>query len=131
SATGLSPAGYFRPWNLLRSAAILVPLKLGAYLPPAALRLMSRSTFGRFVANWSLYRHPGRYTPERVYRDALAMKGASAFWPYFVRCIPLGFRTPSILCGTAKVPITIAWGDHDLILHTSQAKLAREKLSGA
>lgn len=130
SATGLSPAGYFRPWSLLQAALVLVPLKLGSYLPDRALELMSRTTFGRFLTGWALYEHPGRYAPDRVYGDALAMKHAKGFWQYFLRCFPLAFASPAGFRGAAKVPITIAWGDKDRILHKSQAKLAARRTTG-
>lgn len=130
SATCLSPAGYFRPWSLLQASATLVPLKLGAYLPRSVLDRVSRLRLGRLAIGAVLYRHPSRYSAERVQGDVLAMRGGSGFWRYFLRCLPLGFRTPPILCGTARVPITIAWGDRDLILHRSQADLAARKLSG-
>lgn len=130
SATGLSPAGYFRPWSLLQATATLLPLKIGSYLPKPLLRLASKLAVGRFFIGFFLYRHPGRYTAERVYGDALAMKKGKGFWPFFFGCIPLGFTTPPALCGIARVPITIAWGDKDLILHKSQAKLAAKRLKG-
>lgn len=131
SATGLSPAGYFRPWSLLQAMLMLVPLKLGSYLPTPILRLVSKLTVGRFFIGWALYHRPGRYSPERVYADALAMKHGKGFWAYFFRCFPLGFTNPAAFRGQAKVPITIAWGDKDLILHKSQAKLAAKRLLGA
>lgn len=131
SATGLSPAGYFRPWSLLQAAATLLPLKLGSYLPKPVLRLVANLMIGRFFIGFFLYHRPGRYSPDRVYGDALAMKKGKGFWPYFFGCLPLGFKTPEAFCGTAKVPITIAWGDKDLILHKSQAKMAARKLQGA
>lgn len=131
SATGLSPAGYFRPWSLLQATLTLVPLKLGSYLPDPALKLLSRTTFGRFVVGVALYERPGRYTPERVYGDALAMKRGKGFWRYFFRCFPLGFTSPESFRGSARVPITIAWGDKDLILHKSQAKLAAKRMKNA
>lgn len=130
SATGLSPAGYFRPWSLIQAAVTLLPLKIGSYLPRRALRAVANLKIGRFFIGWALYRHPGRYSADRVYGDALAMKKGKAFWSYFFRCVPLGFRTPATFCGQAKVPITIAWGDKDLILHPSQAKDAARKLQG-
>lgn len=130
SATGLSPAGYFRPWSLLQATGTLLPLKLGGYLPNPVLRLVSRTTFGRFLIGFTLYHRPGRYSPEHVYADALAMKNGKGFWAYFFRCFPLAFRTPKLLCGAARVPITIAWGDKDLILNKSQAKLAAKRMTG-
>jgi len=131
SATCLAPAGYFRPWSLLQAGATLMPLKIGSYLPRPILRLVSRTTFGRFFIGWSLYHRPGRYAPERVYGDSLAMKKGTGFWPYFLRCIPLGFTSPESFRGSAKVPMTIAWGDKDKILHKSQAKLAARRMKRA
>jgi len=130
SATGLSPAGFFRPWSLLQTAVTLLPLKLGSYLPNPVLRLVSRTTFGRFFIGFTLYDRPGRYAPERVYGDALAMKHGQGFWAYFLRCFPLGFTKPAVFRGAAKVPITIAWGDKDKILHRSQARLAARRMTG-
>ncbi|WP_186813970.1 alpha/beta fold hydrolase [Aeromicrobium flavum] len=130
SATCLSPAGYFRPWSLLQATATLLPLKLGSYLPNAVLKLSSKLTLGRFLIGFALYHHPGRYSPERVYGDALAMKKGRGFWRYFFRCFPLGFTSPESFRGSARVPITIAWGDKDKILHRSQAKLAAKRMKG-
>lgn len=131
SATGLSPAGYFRPWSLLQAALTLVPLKLGSYLPRPVLKAVSRLTLGRFLIGVLLYDRPGRYSPERVYGDALAMRNGKAFWRYFFRTFPLGFTSPESFRGSARVPITIAWGDKDLILHKSQAKLAAKRMKNA
>ena len=131
SATCLSPAGYFRPWSLLQATVTLLPLKLGSHLPASVLRAVSRLAIGRRLIGFSLYRHPDRYTAERVYGDALAMKRGKGFWRYFLRCFPLGFTSPEAIRGTARVPITIAWGDHDLILHKSQATLAAKRLRNA
>lgn len=131
SVTGLSPAGYFRPWSLLQAGATLLPLKIGAYLPKFVLRQAANISLGRFFIGVFLYHRPGRYSPDRVYGDAIAMKQGKGFWPYFARCIPLGFKTPAEVSGAAKVPTTIAWGDKDLILNKSQAKLAAAKLTGA
>lgn len=130
SATGLSPAGFFRPWSLLQAALVLVPLKLGSYLPDRVLEVMSRTTLGRFVTGWALYERPGRYAPDRVYGDALAMKRARGFWQYFLRCLPLGFTAPKAFRSAAKVPITIAWGDKDKVLHRSQARTAARRMTG-
>lgn len=130
SATGLSPAGYFKPWSLLQAAAALLPLKIGAYLPAPVLKLVASTPPGKLFIGWTLYRHPLRHSTETTYLDALAMKRGKGFWPYFLRCIPLAFKTPDLFCGGARVPITIAWGDHDLVLHRSQAKDAAAKLEG-
>lgn len=130
SATCLSPAGYFRPWSLLQATVTLLPLKLGSYLPKRVLRAVSRLPIGRRLIGFSLYSHPDRYTAERVYGDALAMRHGQGFWRYFIRCFPLGFTSPESFRGSARVPITIAWGDKDLILHKSQAKLAAKRMRG-
>ncbi len=130
SATGLSPAGFFYPWSLLQAALVLVPLKLGSYLPAPVLRALSRTTFGRFITGWALYERPGRYSPDRVYGDMLAMKHAKGFWAYFVRCLPLGLASPPAFRRPARVPITIAWGAKDKILPKSQAKLAARRMDG-
>lgn len=130
SATCLSPAGYFRPWSLLQATVTLLPLKLGSYVPKPVLKAITRLAIGRRLIGFALYRHPDRYTADRVYGDALAMKSGKGFWRYFFRCFPLGFTSPAAFRGSAKVPITIAWGDHDLVLHRSQAKLAAKRLRG-
>ncbi len=130
SVTALAPAGYFRPWNLLRAGGTLLPLKLGAYMPSSFLRQFAKLKFGRKFIGWSLYAHPERHSSQDTYLDSLAMKKGPGFWAYFVRCIPLGFSTPRVLRGVASVPITIAWGDKDRVLHPSQANLARKRLSG-
>ncbi|WP_313405263.1 alpha/beta hydrolase [Aeromicrobium sp.] len=130
SATGLSPAGFFRPWSLLHATVTLLPLKLGSYLPAPVLKAASKLTLGRFLIGFTLYHRPGRYSPERVYGDALAMKKGAGFWRYFLRCFPLGFTSPESFRGSCLVPITIAWGDKDKILHKSQAKLAAKRMKG-
>jgi len=130
SATCLAPAGYFRPWNLLRAGGTLLPLKLGSYLPASALRQFSKLKFGRKFIGWSLYAHPERHDSASTFADSMAMKRGPGFWAYFVRCIPLGFSTPRVFRGVATVPITIAWGNKDRVLHPTQALLARKRLRG-
>ena len=130
SATTLSPAGWFFPWSLIFAGLPLLFMKLGSFAPTPILRVMARSKFGRKIMGFSLYKYPERNTPDGTFGDAIAMRKAPGFWPMFLACIPLGFRVPVIFRGPARVPLTIAWGEHDLLLSPSQASLAARSMSG-
>ncbi len=130
SATGLSPAGYFFPWSLLIAGLPLLLLKLGAYAPKPLLKFVSRTKIGRLAMGFSLYKFPLRHSPEDSYEDALAMRESQGFWPMFLKIIPSALRVPALQRGPARVPITIAWGENDILLTPSQAGIAARHLSG-
>lgn len=130
SVTGLSPAGWFRPWSLLQAGLPLMILKVGAYAPPAVLKAFTKTALGRWIIGFTMYQHPERVDTEAYHGDSLAMRGARAFWPMFLSSISFGLGTPKILTGAARVPTTIAWGDGDRLLAPSQATHAARTLSG-
>lgn len=130
SVTGLSPAGFFRPWHLLRAAIVLLSLKLPSYGPNAVLKKTMHTRFGRLYAGWTLFTYPLRHDGERYWGDTLAMKNARAFWPMFFGTLPLSVTAPPELTGPARVPTTIAWGDGDKLLHPRQMEVARQRMSG-
>lgn len=131
SVTGLSPAGYFRPWSLLQAAFPLMSLKLTAYQPAFVLKAVMKTSFGRRFAGWSLYRHPDRLSAEQYFGDALTMRNSKAFWPMLVRTVKHSITSPKELTGVARVPTTMAWAERDLLLHPSQGKIAIKRLKGS
>lgn len=131
TVTGLSPAGWFRPWSLLQAAIPLLLMRFGSFAPAFILKLMGKTAIGRFIIGMALYRHPQRHSPEASFGDAMAMRNAQGFWPMFLGSIPWGMGPMPEFKGQAKVPTTIAWGDKDILLNPGQGKRAIRTLRGA
>ncbi|AWB93898.1 alpha/beta fold hydrolase [Aeromicrobium chenweiae] len=125
SVTALSPAGFFGVLNRVQTLVLLVVLRLSSQLPVGALRLLSRSGWGRKLAGASLYTHPERFTADEVLGDALALKRCQGFERTIVKGVRYAFRA------RVHVPTTIAWGTRDLILPYSSSAIAQERLPEA
>lgn len=125
SVTALSPAGFFGVVNRMQTLVLLVLLRVTSQLPTKVLRLVSRSSFGRRTAGFSLYTHPERFTADEVYGDALALKRCTGFERTIVKGVTYAFREQ------LDVPTTIAWGTRDLILPYSSSAIAQERLPEA
>lgn len=125
SATVLSPAGFFRRFDLLRALAILVVLKVTSMVPDVVLRAVARRAIGRKLIGQTLYAHPERHDFEATYGDALALKRCTAFFSVVRAALTYRFDRP------VNVPTTVAWGTRDLILPPAQAEVAEARLPNA
>ena len=126
SATVLSPAGFFGRFDRAWALVTLTLMKLGAKLPNALHRRLAHTELGRRLVGYSLYTHPERMSAEATYRDALALKHASAFLP----TIKAGLRYEPDFSGI-EVPVTVAWGTKDRLLPYRQSREAKRQLPAA
>jgi pimeloyl-ACP methyl ester carboxylesterase len=125
SVTALSPAGFFGPVDRYRALGLLGLLRSTTQLPDPALRAATGHPRARRAIGTLLYAHPGRMDASTSYADAIALKGAPAFWP----TIRSGLRYR--FADGVSVPTTIAWGTEDRLLPYRQAGRAARHLPHA
>ena len=126
SVTALSPAGFFTPMELRYAAAVLRASRLGAGLPPVAMRWLARSPRRRNLMFGMIYGRPDLMDVETLIADAAAMHGAAGFAPTLKAGRGVTFN------GVLRdVPATIAWGTRDRLLRTGQAVRAQQSLPNA
>ena len=124
SATALSPAGFWAPWEYRWGFGVLVALRRTSFLPLPLLHAMVRPAWLRVLAFSMVVRWPEHLTPERALGDVLALRDC-AFDAVAQRAHEYAFH------GTPHVPVTVAWGTHDRILLHRQAARAQCRLPGA
>lgn len=125
SATALSPAGFCTPWQVRWAVGVLTTHRLGTRLPQPVLRVVFRSRRLRALSFGMICARPGRLTPDVALADALALRNGRAFAAVARAGRGYAFR------GAPTVPVTIAWGTRDRVLHYRQAALARQALPDA
>jgi pimeloyl-ACP methyl ester carboxylesterase len=126
SVTALSPAGFFSAFGKLWAMLTLLLLKVLSYTPEALLRRMATSARARKVSMGLLYVHGDRLDVETGIADTLNLRRSPGFWGQALQPMDL----PAGATAT-RVPTTIAWGDHDLLLLPTQARRARRRLPAA
>ncbi|CAM3775369.1 alpha/beta fold hydrolase [Tsukamurella ocularis] len=127
SATGLSPAGFWRDdmdFQLIRAhfTALITAGRVAAPLAP----LLTRSGIGRRLMLASLMTHGERLDADRVLGDLRNMVDAR----HTLRDIIGGAFTFEADIA-AEVPVTIAWGTQDRVLLPYQGRRARRLLPQA
>lgn len=129
SVTALSPAGFWVDWERRWAYGVLLGMRAGAKaLPEPAVRMLARSAAGRFALTSSIYTHPGRRSPEAVVAETRALKEATGFR----ETLEAGRRPDTLFDGDlADIPVTIAWGDKDMLLLRRQGIRAKKILPGA
>jgi pimeloyl-ACP methyl ester carboxylesterase len=116
TATALSPAGFWSGTEEAWARATLRTLRgLARALPPAATETLARSARGRAMVMGTIVARPSRVTPEAVIGSGQALRDAPGFDETL-----RSFRL-IVPPGRPKVPITIAWGEHDRLLLRRQA----------
>ena len=123
SATALSPAGFWRPWERRWAVGVLRVHRFGTRVPGlgGALRVPPM----RFVGFGMIVARPGRLSAETARADALALRTGAGFTPVARAARAYSF-TKQI-----SVPVTVAWGTRDRILLPRQAMRARAVLPAA
>jgi pimeloyl-ACP methyl ester carboxylesterase len=122
SATVFSPAGFFTEAERKQAVRTLGFMRATTFQPKAVLRLalalsmVRAQSFGRLVV------HPERISPERAFGDTMALRRGTGF-----RSVARSSKDYSYV-GQPTVPVTVAWGAQDRILHPRQADRARERL---
>ncbi|WP_188197015.1 alpha/beta fold hydrolase [Nonomuraea sp. SYSU D8015] len=116
TATAFSPAGFWSRPELLYCQSVLRALRATARaLPPDQIVRMAESPFLRAVPAGLLVAHPSRLEPTALMAATQALAASTGFDETLEAFA--GVMPP----GPPKVPITIAWGDHDRLLPRRQA----------
>ncbi|WP_248962605.1 alpha/beta fold hydrolase [Sphaerisporangium perillae] len=116
TATALSPAGFWVPSEARLAQAMLLALRgLTRTMPPERTEALARSAVGRTMSMGFIVARPARMTPEAVIAGGRALRDAVGFDETL-----RSFRAV-VPPGRPKVPITIAWGEHDRLLLRRQA----------
>jgi pimeloyl-ACP methyl ester carboxylesterase len=127
SATGLSPAGF---WRSEREAAMARATFKVMEAAGGRLRrfgpALSRHTAGRALLYGAIVNRPSRMTAEQALGDMAAFLAArDALAAILAEMTPFTGTVPE------GIPVTIAWGTRDRLLRPPQVLLAKERLPGA
>ena len=127
SATGLSPAGF---WRNEREAAMARAMVKGMEAAGGRLQrfgpALSRHTAGRALVYGAVLSRPSRMTAEQAQGDMAAFLAAhDALEAILAEMPPFTGQVP------ADVPVTIAWGTKDRMLRPAQVLVARARLPRA
>ncbi|MFD1825456.1 MULTISPECIES: alpha/beta fold hydrolase [Mumia] len=122
SATALSPAGFWTEGGRLWAFAVLMSIRLSAFMPSAVAQQIARRRWARGLAMASLHTHGRRLAPDAFLADLRALRECTAFNRVLRAGARYAYRTHP------TVPATIAWGTKDRILLPSQATRARTLL---
>ncbi|WP_435971291.1 alpha/beta fold hydrolase [Streptomyces sp. Qhu_M48] len=127
SVTALSPAGFWSEGER-RYAFVTLRAMRGAArsMPLPVIERLSRTPAGRTVLTGSIYARPGRRSPEAVYAETLALRGATGFRETLDAGGSVRFRDD-----LPTVPVTVAWGSRDRLLPPRQGVRAKHTLPGA
>jgi pimeloyl-ACP methyl ester carboxylesterase len=127
SATGLSPAGFWR--NDREAAMARATFKA---MQAAGGRLqrfgpaLSRHTAGRALVYGAIVSRPSRMTPEQALGDMTAFLAAhDALETILAQITPFTGQVPD------GIPVTIAWGTKDRLLRPPQVLVAKARLPQA
>lgn len=127
SATTLSPAAFwYGSLDFVYIRSIFTWLTTSARLMHPVVPVLARSGLARKVMSGMIAAHGDRIEPDALVADIAAMRRAiPAMQQIFPAAAP--FDRPI----APEVPVTIAWGEHDLILLTYQARVAAKQLPEA
>ncbi|MFD3333487.1 alpha/beta fold hydrolase [Streptomyces sp. NPDC058700] len=127
SVTALSPAGFWSEGER-RYAFVTLRAMRGAArsLPVPVIERLSRTPAGRTALTSSIYARPGRRSPEAVYAETLALRGADGFRQTLAAGGSVRFRDD-----VPEVPVTVAWGTRDRLLLPRQGVRAKHTLPRA
>ncbi|GAT66358.1 alpha/beta fold hydrolase [Planomonospora sp. ID91781] len=116
TAAALSPAGFWSRSELLYLQTVLRATRAAALaLPPERAEATARNPVTRALSTGVMVAHPGRLSEEAVLAAGEALRGARGFDEMLASFAWLMPPAPP------KVPVTIAWGEHDRLLLRRQA----------
>ncbi|MFC6080275.1 alpha/beta fold hydrolase [Sphaerisporangium aureirubrum] len=116
TATALSPAGFWAGAEATYARVLLKALRRATEaMPDESIEPAARTWAGRVVTMGLIVARPARKTPEATVADMRGLRDAVGFaetLESFKAVVP-----PA----RPKVPVTIAWGEHDRVLPRRQA----------
>lgn len=116
TATALSPAGFWSRGELLWCQTVLRGMRAAAQsMPFEQAARAAENPIGRALSAGVIVAHPSRLTPTALIASTQALAGAVGFEETLESFANLMPPAPP------KVPITIAWGEHDRLLPRRQA----------
>lgn len=116
TATALSPAGFWSRSELLWCQTVLRAIRATARaMPPEQAVRTAESPIGRALSAGLIVAHPARLTPAALMAATQAMASSVGFDETLEAFADVMPPAPP------KVPITIAWGEHDRLLLRRQA----------
>ncbi|MEU8382667.1 alpha/beta fold hydrolase [Streptosporangium sp. NPDC048865] len=116
SAAALSPAGFWNRTELMYARAVLRATRASARrMSPEKAAALAEDPLSRALSGGVMMAHPSRITPEAMLAGLQALKDASGFDETLASFAGLMPPAPP------KVPVTIAWGEHDRLLPRRQA----------
>ncbi|MER6036974.1 MULTISPECIES: alpha/beta fold hydrolase [unclassified Streptomyces] len=121
SVTALSPAGFWTQAERRYAFAMLQTMRgVAQRLPLPLVERMSRSAAGRTALTSTIYRRPGRRSPDAVVAETLALAGATGFDATLRAGVTVQFTD-----GLPGLPVTVAWGTQDRLLVRRQGVRAK------
>ncbi|MEV7245892.1 alpha/beta fold hydrolase [Streptomyces sp. NPDC093248] len=121
SVTALSPAGFWTQAERRYAFAMLQTMRgVAQRLPLPLVERLSRSAAGRTALTSTIYRRPGRRSPEAVVAETLALAGATGFGATLRAGVTVRFRDD-----LPGLPVTVAWGTQDRLLVRRQGVRAK------
>ncbi|MFJ9736112.1 alpha/beta fold hydrolase [Streptomyces sp. NPDC101171] len=121
SVTALSPAGFWTQTERRYAFAMLQTMRgVAQRLPLPLVERMSRSAAGRTALTSTIYRRPGRRSPDAVVAETLALAGATGFDATLRAGVTVQFTD-----GLPGLPVTVAWGTQDRLLVRRQGVRAK------
>ena len=129
SLTLASPGGFWTEGERRFATGSLRATRWLSQLLAPVVPLVLGSALGRRLFLGQIFAHPERIPAAAAIADARAFAQAPGFDATFATAARPGAR----FRGSAEVtcPVTIAWGDHDLLLLPRQARRAAAQLAGA
>ncbi|MFE3634417.1 alpha/beta fold hydrolase [Streptomyces cellostaticus] len=121
SVTALSPAGFWTQAERRYAFAMLQTMRgVAQRLPLPLVERLSRSAAGRTALTSTIYRRPGRRSPDAVVAETLALAGATGFDATLRAGATVRFTD-----GLPGLPVTVAWGSQDRLLVRRQGVRAK------
>jgi pimeloyl-ACP methyl ester carboxylesterase len=130
TATALSPAGFWNaPERVWCIAVFRIAGVFGARLPDAILNRIVGNRVSRVALFGLFFGRPARHTPAELKRD---LRGVGREHRPAIDAALAELKHLTIPAAPAAgVPVTIAWGQRDLLLFPHQARRARRAAPGA
>lgn len=121
SVTALSPAGFWSQAERRYAFGVLMTMRhISRRLPLSLVERLSRTAAGRTALTSTVYARPGRRSPEAVVAETLALARATGFDQTLRAGATVQFTDDIV-----GLPVTVAWGNRDMLLVRRQGIRAK------